>query len=66
MRKRWRYRLLQEIHSTLEVEPRRWVTLFAFAAFAYLQFYYAGVLVEIGRPPPLIVFAPAAGALPSV
>jgi hypothetical protein len=47
--KRWRYRLLQEFYSTLDVEPRRWLTLFAFAAFAYLHYYYAGVLLTIGR-----------------
>lgn len=47
--KRWRYRLLQEFYSTLDVEPRRWLTLFAFAAFAYLHYYYAGVVLTIGR-----------------
>jgi hypothetical protein len=60
--RRWRYRLLQELYSTLEVESRRWVTLLAFAAFAYLQFYYAGVIVEIGRPAPLLVFVPVSAA----
>lgn len=47
--KRWRYRVLQELYSTLDVESRRWMLLLALAAFAYLQFYYAGVLVEVGR-----------------
>jgi hypothetical protein len=62
--RRWRYRLTQGMHSALE--EIRWLPFLASTAFAYLQFFYADVFMQIAASSPLLVFVLVGGALPPV
>jgi hypothetical protein len=42
--------------ARLQLTRTHWLAAFAGTAGAYLFFFYAGVFLELQKPPPLIVF----------